>query len=181
MSRRITTKGAREPRHPRPAREPVVRPPSCPRHPGVPPSPGTSAAAGPGAAAAKAGQAAQWHLRWPGRGRRVATGAAVVVLAISLVARFVAPPALWLDEAQSVAIARLPVPGLLAALRQDGSPPLYYLLLHYWMEGFGSGAVAVRGLSGVISVLTLPLIWRIAEQVTGRQTAFGLPVLWAPF
>lgn len=145
----------------------------------MPPSPGTSAAAGPVAAAAGGGQAAQWHLRWPGRGRRVATGAAVVVLAISLVARFVAPPALWLDEAQSVAIARLPVPGLLAALRQDGSPPLYYLLLHYWMEVFGSGAAAVRGLSGVISVLTLPLIWRIADQVGGRQTAFALLVLWA--
>src|SRR3954466_16283421 len=112
MSRRITTKGVREPRHPRPAREPVARPPSCPRHPGVPPSPGTSAAAGPVAAAAKAGQPPQWHLRWPGRGRRVATGAWVVVLAISLVARFGPPPALWLDEAQRGGIARLPAPGL---------------------------------------------------------------------
>ena len=57
-----------------------------------------------------------------------------------VVTRFVAPPELWLDEAQSVAIAHLPLPDLFDALEQDGSPPLYYLLLHVWTALFGTSA-----------------------------------------
>ncbi len=88
-----------------------------------------------------------------------------------VVARFVAPPELWLDEAQSVAIARLPLPELFAALEQDGSPPLYYLLLHAWIAVFGESATAVRVLSAGISVLTLPLAWHIARRLAGRRVA----------
>jgi mannosyltransferase len=63
-----------------------------------------------------------------------------VALLAGAVLRFLAPSALWLDEAQSVAIARLPLPDLLEALRQDGAPPLYYLLLHAWMAVLGDRA-----------------------------------------
>ena len=64
-------------------------------------------------------------------------------VAAGVVARFLAPPELWLDEAQSVAIARLPLPELFAALEEDGSPPLYYVLLHVWTSAFGTSATAV--------------------------------------
>ncbi|WP_157936877.1 glycosyltransferase family 39 protein [Geodermatophilus chilensis] len=101
------------------------------------------------------------------------------LVAVGVVARFVAPPELWLDEAQSVAIARLPLPELFAALEEDGSPPLYYLLLHAWTALFGTSATAVRALSGVISVLTLPLAWDVARRLAGRRTAVALVVLLA--
>jgi hypothetical protein len=96
-----------------------------------------------------------------------------------VVTRFVAPPELWLDEAQSVAIAHLPLPDLFDALEQDGSPPLYYLLLHVWTALFGTSATAVRSLSGVISVLTLPLAWYVARRLAGRRAAAALVVLLA--
>ncbi|MGY1760274.1 glycosyltransferase family 39 protein [Geodermatophilus sp. SYSU D00779] len=96
-----------------------------------------------------------------------------------VVTRFVAPPELWLDEAQSVAIAHLPLPDLFAALEQDGSPPLYYLLLHVWTALFGTSATAVRALSAVISVLTLPLAWYVARRLAGRRAAAALVVLLA--
>jgi hypothetical protein len=98
---------------------------------------------------------------------------------LAVVARFVAPSALWLDEAQSVAIARLPLPGLVEALRQDGSPPLYYLLLHAWMGLVGTGSLAVRSLSGLFSVLTLLLAWRLTCQLAGRRAALALVMLLA--
>jgi mannosyltransferase len=101
------------------------------------------------------------------------------LVAVGVVARFVAPPELWLDEAQSVAIARLPLPELLDALEQDGSPPLYYLLLHGWTALFGTSATAVRALSAVISVLTLPLAWHVARRLAGRRAAGALVVLLA--
>ncbi len=124
---------------------------------------------------------------WPRLGERSGQPWPVALLAVVLaclvatgvVARFVAPPELWLDEAQSVAIARLPLPDLFAALEQDGSPPLYYLLLHAWMAAFGTSATAVRALSTVISVLTLPLAWHVARRLAGRRAAVALVVLLA--
>ncbi len=100
-------------------------------------------------------------------------------VAAGVVARFLAPPELWLDEAQSVAIARLPLPEMLAALEQDGSPPLYYLILHGWTAVFGTSATAVRALSTVIGVLTLPLAWHVARRLAGRRVAVALVVLMA--
>lgn len=84
---------------------------------------------------------------------------------------------LWLDEAQTVAIADRPVGELLETLRLDGAPPLYYLLLHGWIELFGSADVAVRLLSGVLSVAGLPLAWWIGRQLTGRRRTGLLFVL----
>ena len=56
-------------------------------------------------------------------------------------------PLLWLDEALSVNIARLPLGDIPGALRHDGAPPLYYVLLHLWMRVFGTGDGAVRALA----------------------------------
>ena len=72
-------------------------------------------------------------------GRRWSVLAAVgivVVLVASIVLRFVASSALWLDEALSVNIARLPLGDLQEALKRDGAPPLYYVLLHFWADWF---------------------------------------------
>jgi mannosyltransferase len=96
----------------------------------------------------------------------VAAGTAV---AVGLVLRFRTDSAIWLDEAISVEIARRPVPELLDALRSDGAPPLYYLLLHLWIGVFGDGDVAVRALSGLASAVALPLAWVLGQRV-GRQS-----------
>jgi mannosyltransferase len=101
-----------------------------------------------------------------------------VVVAAGLVLRFWARSALWLDEALTVDIARHPLSQLHALLRQDGAPPLYYVLLHFWMKLFGSSNLGVRSLSGVISVLTIPVAWLIGRDY-GRSTAVALVVLLA--
>ena len=41
-------------------------------------------------------------------------------------------------------------------LGQDGNPPLYYLLLHGWMQVFGTGEAATRALSLVFALLAVP-------------------------
>ena len=43
----------------------------------------------------------------------------------------------WLDEGISVGISSHPLSEIPALLRQDGSPPLYYVLLHLWMSILG--------------------------------------------
>jgi hypothetical protein len=100
----------------------------------------------------------------------VAGGLAVVVVCVVL--RFWAPTALWLDETISVNIARLPLTQIPRALSHDGAPPLYYVLLHYWMDLFGTSDFAVRALSGLISVVTLPVFWLAGRRVGGRKVAW---------
>ena len=70
------------------------------------------------------------------------------VIAVGVALRFIARSDLWADEVLSVNIARLPLGDLREALRHDGAPPLYYVLLHIWMDVFGTGNEAVRALSG---------------------------------
>ena len=89
------------------------------------------------------------------------------------VLRFATMSHLWLDESLTVEIAHRPVGGLLSALRHDGSPPLYYLLLHVWIKAFGDGDVAVRALSGVLSLATLPLAWAAGLRVGALAAAHG--------
>jgi hypothetical protein len=98
----------------------------------------------------------------------LAVGAAV---ALGVALRFFSTSALWLDEALSVNIASLSPGDILEALRHDGHPPLYYLLLHYWMELVGDGDAAVRALSGVIGVATLPVAWVAGRRIAGIDGA----------
>jgi len=104
--------------------------------------------------------------------------AGVVVLA-GTVGRFLAPQGLWLDEALSVNISKLTLSQLPHALMQDGSPPLYYVVLHYWMLAFGQGDFAVRALSGIFSVATLPLLWAAGQRLGGKSTAWAALLLGA--
>lgn len=104
-------------------------------------------------------------------------GAAIVI--VGLAARFLAPNGLWLDEALSVNIAKLPLGQLPGALLEDGSPPLYYVLLHWWMLVFGQGEVAVRALSGLASAAALPLLWSAGRRLGGPRAGWAALLLGA--
>jgi mannosyltransferase len=92
----------------------------------------------------------------------------LITVALGVVLRFVTRSDLWLDEALSVSIASLPLSEIPEALRHDGHPPLYYVLLHGWSRLLGTGDVAVRSLSGIISALTLPLAYLAGRRAGGR-------------
>ena len=102
---------------------------------------------------------------------RVAPVVLVGTVALGVALRFVQRSPLWLDEALSVNISRLPPGELLDALRHDGHPPLYYLILHYWMKVVGEGDIAVRALSGLFAVAALPLAWVAGRRLAGRSGA----------
>src|SRR5271168_64453 len=114
-----------------------------------------------------------------GRTRLVVGVAVGVVLAAGLLLRFWTRSALWFDEAQTVDIARLPLHAIPSALEHDGAPPLYYYLLHIWMALFGQSNDAVRSLSGVIAVITLPVAWLCGKRLGGRAVAWTMLVLLA--
>jgi mannosyltransferase len=95
-----------------------------------------------------------------------------IAVAIGVVTRFVTRSSLWLDESLTVNIARLPLGDLATALKHDGHPPLFYVLLHGWTSLFGTGDVAVRSLSGVFGIAALPLVWIIGRRRGGSLLAW---------
>ena len=103
----------------------------------------------------------------------------VAVVVVGAVLRFVSRGPLWLDEAQSVAIAKHSLAGLPAALKHDGAPPLYYGLLHAWMRVFGDSTFSVRALSGIPAVLALPVVVRLGRRIGGDAVGIASVVLLA--
>src|SRR5262245_34495825 len=104
----------------------------------------------------------------PHRVKVIAVGG---VLLAGLVFFFWTRSNLWLDEALSVNVARLHLGDLREALKHDGAPPLYYVLLHVWTAVLGSGDWAVRAFSGVCMVGTAVALWFVGRRIAG--TACG--------
>lgn len=110
---------------------------------------------------------------------RLDVAAVVVLVVLGVAFRLSTRSPLWLDEALSVNIARLPLGDIGDALRQDGHPPLYYWLLHGWMQVFGEGDTAVRSLSSVFGLLSLPLAWEAGRRRAGQAGALCVLALVA--
>ncbi|MCW2607008.1 MAG: hypothetical protein JWO60_1701 [Frankiales bacterium] len=102
-----------------------------------------------------------------------------VALLVGVLARSATRSALWLDEALSVNIASLPLSDLPAALRRDGAPPVYYVLLHGWTSVFGGSDAAVRALSQLCSLVSLPLAWLAGVRLHSRAAGWAAVLLLA--
>jgi len=113
-------------------------------------------------------------------GRIVLAALVVLALAAAVIIRFVATSPLWLDETLTVNIARLPLGDIPGALKQDGAPPLTYVLLHFWIGVFGTSTTAVRALSAVWGLVALPLAYLVGRRVGRSRGPYGSRVTaWA--
>lgn len=95
---------------------------------------------------------------------------ALLTLAIFFVyVRYLGRQSLWFDEGLSVSFAARPLPQLFRTLiYEDLHPPLYYLLLHFWMALAGSSELAVRMPSLFAAVLLIPLSFAIVREIWGQ-------------
>ncbi|MEJ7718524.1 MAG: glycosyltransferase family 39 protein [Thermoleophilaceae bacterium] len=94
------------------------------------------------------------RLPWRLVGSIAALGALIVV---SFVVRTRALAAgFWIDEGLSVGIASFPITQIPEVLMQDGSPPLYYALLHVWMDVVGRAEEQTHLLSLLFALATVP-------------------------
>jgi hypothetical protein len=78
----------------------------------------------------------------------------------------------WIDEGISVGIAHHPFDSIPHLLRGDGSPPLYYLLLHVWIGWFGDGERATHTLSLVFALACIPAAYWVGRSLFGRTAAW---------
>ena len=77
----------------------------------------------------------------------------------------------WIDEGLSVGIADRPLGDIPLALREDGSPPLYYMLLHFWLDVGGRSEAGVRGLSLLFALLAIPAAFWSGRAIWGSPKA----------
>jgi mannosyltransferase len=83
----------------------------------------------------------------------------------------------WMDEGLSVGISSHALTAIPGVLRQDGSPPLYYLLLHVWMDAFGRSETAVHWLSLTAALLTIPAAMWAGWSLWGKRAGYAGAVL----
>ncbi len=125
------------------------------------------------------------HLRLPDRLERLPLGlvVGVVLLLITALSAFLRSRYLngqfWIDEGLSVGISSHSLLSIPHVLRHDGSPPLYYLLLHVWTSAFGSTETSTHILSLIFGLLTIPIGAWMAWTLFGRWAGVIAMVLFA--
>ena len=79
---------------------------------------------------------------------------------------------IWLDESFSLWIARHSLwEGWRWLIEVDQHPPFYYSLLHLWIALFGTLEGAVRTLSALASVVTIPVFYAACRRLLDGKTA----------
>lgn len=106
-----------------------------------------------------------------------------VALVLSLLFHFWQKSPFWLDEALTVNISSVPVKEIVGKLKEDGAPPLYYFLLHFWMGAFGTSDLATRSLSGIFGLAAVVPTYFWGKILRGKMTGIfaALLVLTSPF
>ena len=106
--------------------------------------------------------------------------AALLTLAAVLRFAWLGHASLWIDELFSVCWSQLDLHFLLGeGARTETNPPGYYILLHGWMEIFGTTEVAVRALSVLSSTATVVVVYGIGRMMVDRPTAVLAGLLMA--
>ncbi len=87
---------------------------------------------------------------------------------------------MWLDETFSVWVANHSVGEMLPwIVKVDQHPPLYYLLLHYWIALNGDTPYYARLFSALIGAGTIPVIYLIGKRLAGAVVGLIAAVLLA--
>jgi len=104
----------------------------------------------------------RWHL---------AVLIAILLLAGGLRLAGLGHRGLSIDEGFSIALASLDPGRIVAGTAADQHPPLYYLLLHSWIDLVGHSLPATRALSALLGWLTVPLVYLVGRR---QAPAVGL-------
>ena len=108
---------------------------------------------------------------------------AILLLAFALRVFYLNERGLWYDEAFSVFLSKQNYASILLGTAADVQPPVYYFLLHLWMQLAGDSAFAARFYSVFFGVATVPILFCLARDLFGRRVgiAAALVVAIAPF
>jgi len=72
---------------------------------------------------------------------------------------------LWLDEATSVRTSALDVKSIVEERAGAGHVPLYFIMLHFWVNLTGTSEAAVRSLSAVFGILAILITYLLGKEL----------------
>lgn len=79
---------------------------------------------------------------------------------------------LWYDEVYSIDVAKNSIKEIIKNyFKEDVNPPLYLIILHYWMNLFGETETALRSLSAVSVSIASAVFFLFANRFFNWQTA----------
>ena len=101
---------------------------------------------------------------------------AVGVIGVGIVALLIrlwniGDKSIWLDEAWSWRAARLPLADMVDWTAMDRHPPLYYAIVHFWIDVFGDGETALRVPSAIASAASAALLVWVGWRTGGALLA----------
>jgi mannosyltransferase len=85
----------------------------------------------------------------------------------------------WIDEAITVGISSHHLTAIPGILRMDGSPPLFYLMLHFWMNWFGDSPKATHSLTLILGSLTIPLGYWGGASIANKRAGLMAATMFA--
>ena len=107
---------------------------------------------------------------------------AIILLGFSLRLYNLTYHSIWFDEAVSIRWATSSVSRILEVsvnLVEDRLPPLYYLLLKWWVEAVGLSDFSLRYLSVVFGVLLIPVVYVLGRRLVNRSAGLLATLLVA--
>jgi mannosyltransferase len=107
-------------------------------------------------------------MRPPGMSTRQVVLLLILILAVGSFLRIydLGAESLWLDEAWSIHESAMSVQGI---AEHANHPPLYFFILRFWIHLFGTSEVALRSLSAIFGIISIPLIYLVGSNLFNRK------------
>lgn len=95
----------------------------------------------------------------------------ILILSFSLRVFLLDFESLWLDEGSSIRFAKLGVAEIFKSTQTDAHPPLYYLLLHFWIKIFGDSDFSIRFPSVIFGFLAVLAVYKFCFEFWSKEVA----------
>lgn len=93
----------------------------------------------------------------------------IIILSLLLRVYYLEKESLWLDEGHSVNISKGSISEIIYKADIDPNPPLYYIVLHFWMKLFGDSEFSIRLPSVIFGILSIYLVFKLGELIYNRD------------
>ena len=102
----------------------------------------------------------------------------LIFLQVIVCLPFITQFPIGLDEPFSIFYAQQNLTEFLPEINKGNNSPLHFILLHYWIKLFGISPLAVRSLSLLFSLLTIPALYKLAKSGSENKYAIFVSLIF---
>jgi len=92
---------------------------------------------------------------------------AILLIGLFLRVHDLSNESIWLDEAFSILRAKFDLSQIF--FRSENTPPLYYAILHWWINLFGDSEFSVRFPSVLFGSLSILMLYKVGNQIFDKD------------